>query len=50
MFPLKIYSQKNDLATFKIIFFDVIGCSIEVYNFILLSSSIEKFNVPSNPN
>ena len=30
MFLLKIYLQKNDLNTFKVIFCDVIGCSIEL--------------------
>ena len=31
-----MYSQKNDLNTTTVIFYDVIGCSIWVYNFILL--------------
>ena len=45
IFPLKIYLQKNDLNTVKVI--DVTRCSIRVYNFILLiKSNIEIFRIP----
>ena len=33
MFLLKIYLQKNDLNTVKVIFCDAIGCSNRAYNF-----------------
>ena len=38
----KIYLQKNDLNRVKVSFCDVIECSIGVYYFILLKSSIVK--------
>ena len=41
--------QKNDLNTVKVIFYDVIGDSIGVYNFILLKSSIKTFYIPGEP-
>ena len=50
VFLLKIYLQKNDLNAIKVIFHDVIGCSIGVSNFILLKSSIKIYyiaNIPS---
>ena len=44
-FLLKIYLQKNDLNTEKVI--DVTRCSIRIYNFILLiKSNIEIFRIP----
>ena len=47
MFLLTMYLLKNDLNTVKVIFYYVIGCSMVVYNFILLKSSIEIFyNIP----
>ena len=48
---LKIYLQKNNLNIAKVIFRDVVGCSIRVYNFILPNSSIKIFftlNIPNN--
>ena len=35
---LTIYLQMNDLKIVRVIFCDVIGCSIRVCNFVLLSS------------
>ena len=49
-FIFKIYSQKNDLDTVKVIFCDIIGCSIRVYNFMLLKSSIKIFYIHNIPN
>ena len=47
LFLLKTYLKLNDLKTVKVIFCDAIGCSIGVYNFILLKSSIEIFYIPN---
>ena len=33
IFFLKIYTQRNDLNAVKVIFWDVMGCFIGVYNF-----------------
>ena len=41
--------QKNDLNTVKVIFCDLIGDSIGVYNFVLLKSSIKIFYIPGEP-
>ena len=38
---LKFIYKKNDLNTVKVIFCDLVGCSIEIYNFILLKSSFK---------
>ena len=35
IFLLKIYLQKNDLINVRVIFWDVAGYYIKVYNFIL---------------
>lgn len=43
------YLQKKDLNTFKIIFCDVIRCSIGVHNFILFKGSIKILYVPNKP-
>ena len=46
-----MYLQKNNLNIVKVIFRDVVGCSIRVYNFILPNSSIKIFftlNIPNN--
>ena len=44
------YLQKKDLNTFKIIFCDVIRCSIGVYILILLKAGIGIFYIPNIPN
>ena len=40
MFLLKIYLQKNDLSTTKVIFCDVIRCFIGEYDFTFIKSNI----------
>ena len=45
IFLLKISVKKNDQNTVKVIFNDVIGCSIGVYNFIILKSSLKTFYI-----
>ena len=46
IFLLKRYYKKNDLNTVKIIFCNVIGCSIGVYNF-LLPRLVLKYSTPN---
>ena len=46
IFDLNSLLQKNNLSTIKVIFFDSIGYSIGVYDFILPKSSFEIFYVP----
>ena len=40
----------NNLNTFKTIFCDLFGCSIGVYHFIPLKTSIKLFYLPKTPN
>ena len=47
LFLLKTYLKLNDLKTAKVVFYDVIGCSIWVYNFLFLKSSIKIFYIPN---
>ena len=46
---LKIYSQRRDLNTARVIFCNVIRYSIKLYSFILLKSSIKILYIPNPP-
>ena len=47
IFFKKIYLRKNDLDSIKVVVCDVIECSVGVYHFILLKSSISIFYILS---